>query len=168
MKCSNKINKLIIPYLWIPILNTFSMRNAFGLLATEDNDTQDCNDNETIQCSNVSSIPSKQYSPTTTVVSIHINQIKPTVIVIPTQHKALQAVCTQNNIHFKRVATENLGRQVHYAISNSGATVHFLVEGAPVVNEKESNQPSHHHVAQRRYNLINAHLQPQHHMVRQP
>ena len=90
---------------------------------------------------NVSISPSKQHSPTTTVVSIHIIQIKLPAIVIPTRHKALQVLCTQNNIQFKRFATENLGRQVHYAISDSEATGHFLVKGAPVVNKKKAINP---------------------------
>ena len=57
MKCSNKINKVIMPYSLIPTLNTFNMPNAFGLLATGNDDAQDYNDDATIQCSNLSSSP---------------------------------------------------------------------------------------------------------------
>ena len=32
-------------------------------------------------------------------------------------------------------------RLVEFAISNSGATAHFLVEGAPIVNKREAEQP---------------------------
>ena len=130
-----------MPYSPIPTLNTFNMPNTFGLVPTDNNNAQECDDDRTMQCLNVSSSPHDQHSPTTTVVTIPINHIRPTAIIIPTQHKALQALCTQNNIHFKRVVTENLVRQVHYAILDSGATGHFLVEGAPLVNEKKVISP---------------------------
>ena len=36
---------------------------------------------------------------------------------------------------------ERVVRQVEFAISDSGATAHFLVEGAPIINMKEAKEP---------------------------
>ena len=37
--------------------------------------------------------------------------------------------------------TRRIGRRVEHAISDSGATAHFLIEGAPVVNLERAKFP---------------------------
>ena len=141
MKSNNKTSKFSRPYSPIPTLDTINMMNSFALLATNDDDDQSYKDDKTVQCSNRSSDPAKQQSRKSTVMLIAINPIRPTAIIMPTRHKALQTLCRQNNIHFKKVATKKLIKQVHYAILDSGATGHFLVEGAPVANKKKTVSP---------------------------
>ena len=53
----------------------------------------------------------------------------------PTWHKALQALFERGNIEWKKIPTKQLIQDVAWAISDSGATGHFVVEGAPVINK---------------------------------
>ena len=125
----------------IPTPNTPSTHNQYAVLATNEDDNQTYDNNATIQCSNKSNEPTRQNGETLPFVYITIKAIHPTAIVTPTRHKALRALCDQNNTQFKKVATKRLVTQVQYAILNSGATGHFLVEGAPIVNKRIAIKP---------------------------
>ena len=59
----------------------------------------------------------------------------------PTRHKALRALFERENVEWKKVTTKKLVKNVAWAISDSGATGHFVVEGAPVINKQPATNP---------------------------
>ena len=70
-----------------------------------------------------------------------IEEYRQRPITAPTRHKALRALFKEGNVEWKKVATKKLVANVAWAISDSGATGHFVVEGAPVVNKKTATNP---------------------------
>ena len=68
------------------------------------------------------------------------NIIRPRILTMPTINKAWQKYIQTNNLHELPQAetifnTARITRSVKHAISDSGATGHFLVENAPVTNK---------------------------------
>ena len=59
----------------------------------------------------------------------------------PTRHKALRALFERENVEWKKVTTKKLVKNVAWAISDSGATGHFVVKGAPVINKQPATNP---------------------------
>mgnify|MGYP007004165810 FL=1 len=62
-------------------------------------------------------------------------------ITTPTRHKALRALFERGNVEWKKIPTKTLVENVAWAISDSGATGHFVVEGAPVINKQPATNP---------------------------
>ena len=75
-----------------------------------------------------------------------IMEIRPTSINLPTKAKAWTSIIHANNLtQIPQAAMafnkKRVTRAVKYAISDSGATGHFMVEGAPVINKQKANKP---------------------------
>ena len=70
-----------------------------------------------------------------------IENTKRQPITSPTRHKALRALFEKKNVEWKKVSTKRLVDNVAWAISDSGATGHFVVEGAPVINKQPADNP---------------------------
>ena len=96
---------------------------------------KDDNDDATAIMSNCSSneIDSETVQNTTRHVMSNDNRGKQSTV--PTRHKALRALFERGNIEWKKIPTKKLIQDVARAISDSGATGHFVVEGAPVINK---------------------------------
>ena len=75
------------------------------------------------------------------IETIMIKPILPTNSRAPTKHKALRALFEQEEIQLKAVSNNILATQVDCAISDLGATCHFLVKGTPIVNKELAVNP---------------------------
>ena len=67
-------------------------------------------------------------------------------IPMPTRQTSWQSILQSNNMQelpksATSVNTPNLKRAVQWYLSDSGATGHFLIEGAPVVNKRPAKFP---------------------------
>ena len=73
-------------------------------------------------------------------------EIHPMSINLPTKAKAWTSIIRANNLTQTPQAAmvfnkRRVTRAVKYAISDSGATGHFMVEGAPVINKQPAKKP---------------------------
>ena len=62
-------------------------------------------------------------------------------ITAPTRHKALQALCMREDVEWKKLSNKRLVANMAWAILDSGATGHFVVERAPVINKQPASKP---------------------------
>ena len=72
--------------------------------------------------------------------------LRPSAVSMPTRSNAWQSIIQANNLQQIQHAemafnAARVTRAVKHAISDSGATGHFLVEGAPAVNIRETDSP---------------------------
>ena len=86
---------------------------------------------------NLDGTPS-EHSP---IVDVVVESTRRLSISAPTQHKALQALFEKENEEWQKISTKRLVSNVTWAISDSGATGHFVVEGAPVINKQPAINP---------------------------
>jgi hypothetical protein len=114
----------------------------------------DHNDDETVMVSNRSSDHANpsvdELASLPTEISLSTRdttlRISKTPFSMPTRHAAWNAIIHNRHLQLSPQAnmmfdTRRLTRAVEYAISDSGATGHFLVEGAPIVNKKVATTP---------------------------
>ena len=122
--------------------------NYYGLLSIDDDDDQD---DITIITSNktTSSSALPEHIPTqinTESMLIRPSLIRTTAINLPTKAKAWRHIIHDNSLTQLPQAsmalnTKRIVRAVKWAISDSGATGHFMVEGAPVINKQPAQHP---------------------------
>ena len=116
-------------------------------------------DDETVVMSNLSILKDSKASDDTTATtanstddelsddeSIHNVPIIPCNIALPTKQQAWSTIVHQQHLQALPNAgtifdPKRLQRTVEYALSDSGATAHFLIEGAPVTNKKVATSP---------------------------
>ena len=132
--------------------------NYYSLLAHGD-ENDDYSDDDTVAVSNVdldrfqpAPMPSNISFPTCNVVKVDRSnpqprtQIKPSHVTLPTRTMAWQSIIQANKLQQLPKADmafnmARVTRSVKHAVSDSGATGHFLVEGAPVVNMRKATKP---------------------------
>ena len=105
----------------------------------DDDDEED--DDATAIMSNCSSNYEKSVPVQPPEQHIAIENMRRQPVTSPTRHKALRALFEEGNVEWKKVSTERLVANVAWAISDSGATGHFEVEGAPVINKQPAVNP---------------------------
>ena len=126
--------------------------NPFSILYDDDDD-------ETVVMSNLSSLKNSKASDDATATtanstddelsddeSTHNVPIIPCNIALPTKQQAWSTLVQQQDLQTLPNAgtifdPKRLQRTVQYALSDSGATAHFLIEGAPVTNKKVTTSP---------------------------
>jgi len=125
--------------------------NYYGLLSMDDDN--DNTDDATIVTSNKSTGNSMRttHMPTmiddnSTITQQNPLKIRSTSISLPTKAKAWMRVIHANNLtQLPQAAmalnTKRVTRAVQWAISDSGATGHFMVEGAAVINKQPATKP---------------------------
>ena len=124
--------------------------NYYGLLSIDDNDNAD---DTTIVTPNkaTNNTTRPAYTPTrigngSTFTQQSPVQIRTTSINLPTKAKAWRHIIHDNSLTKLPQAsmalnTKRIVRAVKWAISDSGATGHFMVEGAPVINKQPAQHP---------------------------
>eukprot|EP00984_Skeletonema_dohrnii_P002769 scaffold955_cov79-Skeletonema_dohrnii-CCMP3373.AAC.11 len=116
--------------------------NYYNILEIDDEEADDISDDETVITSNVHD-NSVDVMPSNIVLPIkNVIDIMPSNIVLPTRNVAWQNFVQANNIQ-QTSDNANITRVLkeQYAIGDSGATDHFLIEGAPVTNKREAVNP---------------------------
>ena len=110
--------------------------SVFAPVVSEDDD-----DDATAIMSNCSS--NENDSATLQETSRHVmsDDNRSRQITTPTRHKALLALFERGNVEWKKIPTKTLNENVAWVISDSGATGHFVVEGAPVINKQPATNP---------------------------
>ena len=110
--------------------------NYYSLLATED----DMHDDETVMMSNSTQCMAKEMKPQAP------SNILASTSSMPTRCTAWAAIIRDNQLNQSPQAnlifdTTRVTAAIQHAISDSGATGHFLVEHAQVVNKKPAQKP---------------------------
>ena len=120
--------------------------NRFSILSEDDDD------DVTVAMSNLSSgkdEPNDDATATTTTVTDDESsddespqEIRPCQIAFPTKQQAWCNLVQQQNLHnLPNASTIFNPKKLQYALFDSGATAHFLVDGAPVTNKKVATPP---------------------------
>ena len=131
-------------------INNAVESNFYSILDSADEE-DDISDDDTVHATNVSTNPTTAQTPTVGTPTIPTTiQPKPPLMPsntpMPTRANAWNTIIQANNLtqstHSTMIFdTKRVTRAVKYAISDSGATGHFIVEGAPVVNKKPAKNP---------------------------